>query len=44
MDWADWSAAAGTMLPGLAVCTVVMGFGLVAVLGRFVYRLRGLIR
>jgi hypothetical protein len=44
MDWADFSAAAGTMLPGLAICTVVMVVGCVAVLGRIATQLRRLMR
>lgn len=44
MDWADFSAACGVMVPQLAICTVVMTFGLVAVLGNVATLLRRLMQ
>jgi nickel-dependent lactate racemase len=44
MDWADFSAGAGMVLPGLAICTVVMAFGVVSVLARLGALLRRLAR
>jgi len=44
MDWVDFSAAAGVMVPQLAICTVVMVYGLVSVLGHVATQLRRLIR
>lgn len=44
MDWGDFSAAYGTLLPGLAILTVTMVFGIVAAVGRLVALLRSRLR